>query len=226
MGCEASEAPSYIYKMSSVYDENAARKVYPDIDTLLASRDPMQFRLDHVRRIQDHIMSDISERERMSKVVGKYAAVLNFIDKSLVVLSTASGGISIASFATAIGAPVGIASASIGLIFALSSGFVKKFLAMTTKKKYKHRSIALLARSKLNTIDKMISKAIQNSNISDEEFRLISDEAFKYDRLKDDIRMGFSNRVGDFERENLLKQGQQMGANEIITRFRKASGDT
>ena len=76
----------------------------------------------------------------------------------------------------------------------------------------------------MNSIETMVSRAIQDSNISHEEFKLISDEGLKYDKLKDDIRMGIGNRAGDFERENLLKQGQQMGAEEAIAKIRKASG--
>ena len=52
-------------------------------------------------------------------------------DKSLIVLSAASGNISIASFATVIGTPVGIASASLSLTFSLST-------KTTRNKKKKH----------------------------------------------------------------------------------------
>ena len=48
----------------------------------------------------------------MSKRLSKYAALFDYFDKSLLVLSVTTGNISIASFATAIGAPVGIKSAS------------------------------------------------------------------------------------------------------------------
>ena len=45
--------------------------------------------------------------------------------ESSIVLSVTSGSISIASFATVIGTPVGIASASLNLTFSLSTGIVK-----------------------------------------------------------------------------------------------------
>ena len=62
----------------------------------------------------------------MSKMLSKYIASFDYFDKSLNVLSEASGSISIASFATVIGKPVGIASASFSLAFSLSTGLVKK----------------------------------------------------------------------------------------------------
>ena len=60
------------------------------------------------------------------------------IDKILIILSATTGGISIISFTTAIGAPVGIASASFTLIFSLTTGIIKKLLDITRRKKKKH----------------------------------------------------------------------------------------
>ena len=60
----------------------------------------------------------------MSKRLSKYIASFDYFDKSLIALSATSGRISIASFATVIGTPVGIASASLGLTFSLSTGLV------------------------------------------------------------------------------------------------------
>ena len=61
----------------------------------------------------------------MSKSLSKYIASFDYLDKSLIVLSVATGSISIASFATAIGTPVGIMSASCSLTFSITTGFVK-----------------------------------------------------------------------------------------------------
>ena len=62
----------------------------------------------------------------MSKKLSKYIAFWDYLDKSLIVLSATSCSISIASFATVIGKPVGIASASLSLAFSMSTGLVKK----------------------------------------------------------------------------------------------------
>ena len=87
----------------------------------------------------------------MSKRLSKYIASFDYFDKSLIVLSVETGSISTASFATVIGAPVGIVSASCSLAF---SGFVKKFLKTTRNKKKKHNKTVMLARSKLNSMKK------------------------------------------------------------------------
>ena len=53
----------------------------------------------------------------------------------LIVLSVATGSISIASFSTVIGAPAGFMSASCSLAFSIATGFVKKKLKTTRNKK-------------------------------------------------------------------------------------------
>ena len=67
------------------------------------------------------------ERELMSEKLSKYIAFCNYFDKLLIVLSETNSSISIASFVTVIGTPVGIASASISLTFLLSTGLAKSY---------------------------------------------------------------------------------------------------
>ena len=109
-----------------------------------------QFRLNRINEIKDYFVAEIKERELMSKRLSKYIASFDYFDKSLIVLSVTTGSISIASFATVIGAPVGIVSASFSLAFSISTGIIKKLLKTTRNKKRTHNQIAMLARNKLN----------------------------------------------------------------------------
>ena len=102
----------------------------------------------------------------MSKRFSKYITSCDYFDKALSVLSVTTGSISIASFATVIGATVRIASASFSLEFSISAGIVKKLLKTTRNKKKKRNKIVMLARSKLNSIESKISKALINDEIS------------------------------------------------------------
>ena len=99
--------------------------IYPNLNANISNE--QQFRLHKINEIKDYFLADIRERELISKNI-KYIASLDYFDKSLNVLSILSGSISIALFATVIGAPVGIIGASCGLTFSVISGFVKKIL--------------------------------------------------------------------------------------------------
>ena len=99
--------------------------------------DQTKFRLNEINKIKDYFNSEIQERKRMSKKLSKYIAAFDYIDKTLIVLSATSGGISIISFTSVIGIPAGIASASFTLVFSLTIGIIKKLLKVTRKKKKK-----------------------------------------------------------------------------------------
>ena len=146
----------------------------------------------------------------MSKRLRKYIAFCDYFDKSLIVLSATSGSISITSFATVIGTPVGIASASLSLTFSLSTGIVKKLLKTTRNKKKKHNKIIMLDRSTLNSIESKVSEALIKSETSDEDFMVILNEEKKYRELKESIRMMNSQRSGS-EKINLIEEGKKIG---------------
>ena len=76
------------------------------------SNDQQQFRLNKINEVKDYFIAEIRERELMGKTLSDYITSFDYFDKSLIVLSATSGSISIAAFATVIGAPVGLPSAS------------------------------------------------------------------------------------------------------------------
>ena len=92
------------------------------------------------------------------------------------------------SFTSIVGAPVGIASASFTLIFSLTTGIVKKLLNITRNKKKKHDKILMLAKSKLNSIETLISQALIDMEISHKEFITILKEKDKYEKMKDNLK--------------------------------------
>ena len=100
-------------------------------------KDQQQFRLNKISEVRDYFISEIRERELMSKRLSKYVASFNYFDRSLTVLSSTSGSISIASFENVIGAPVGITSANFSLAFSMSTGIAKKGIKNTGKEKEK-----------------------------------------------------------------------------------------
>ena len=67
-----------------------------------------QFWLNKISNIEDYFIAEIKERELMSKKLSKYIYIFDYFDKLLIVLTVTSDGVSIASFATVIGIPVGI----------------------------------------------------------------------------------------------------------------------
>ena len=118
----------------------------------VALSDQTKFRINEIIKIKDYFYSEIQERKVMSKKLSKYIAAFDYIDKNLIVLSAISGWISIISFTSVIGVPVGITSPSFSLVFSLITGIIKKLLKITKNKMNNNNNIFMLAKSKLNSI--------------------------------------------------------------------------
>ena len=192
------------------HDFHKTLNMYPNISN------DQQFRLNKINEIKDYFVAEIRERELTSKNLSQYIASFEYLDKSLTVLSVATGNISIASFATAIGAPEGIISASCSFAFSITTGFVKKFLK-TIRNKKKHSKVVILARSKLISIESKISEALINNEISHEDFESIINEENKYRKLKESIRT-MNSHGSDAEKVSLIEEGKKIGINEVIKR--------
>ena len=146
--------------------------------------DQTKFRLSEIIGIENYFYQEINQQKSYSKKLNKYVTIFDYIDKILIILSVTSSGISIISFASAIGASAGVVSASLTLIFSITTGIVKKLLDIIRKKKKRHNKIIMLAKSKLNSIESLISQALNDLDISHEEFTIILDEKNKYERMK------------------------------------------
>ena len=95
-----------------------------NMDAILLS-DQTKFRLDKINKIKNYFNSEIQERKTMSKKLSTHIAAFDYIDKTLIVLSVTSGGISIIFFTSVVGIPAGLASASFTLVFSLTTGIIK-----------------------------------------------------------------------------------------------------
>ena len=137
--------------------------IYPNLGVSLSNQ--QQFGLNKTNEIKGYLAAEIKERVLMSTRLSKYIA-------------------SIRSFATVIGAPAGMVSASFILAFSISAGIIKELLKTIRNKKKKQNKIVILARSKLNSIESKITEALKNNEISHENFMAIINEEKKYQELK------------------------------------------
>ena len=121
-----------------------------------------------IKKIENCFINDINQQKAQSKKLSRYVTIFDYIDKILIVLSATTSVVSIISFISTIGKSVEIVSPSFTLIFSLTTGKVKKLLNMTINK-----HLLMLAESKFNSIETLISQALGNLDISHEEFMMI-----------------------------------------------------
>ena len=145
--------------------------------------------LSEIIGIDNYFFQEINQRKSCSKKLNKYVVTtFDYIDNILIILSATKSRVSIILFTSIIGVPVGIASASLTLIFSLTTALVKKVLNITRNKKKKHDKILMLAKSKLNSIETLIFQALIDLDISHKEFIKILREKDKYEQMKENLR--------------------------------------
>ena len=108
--------------------------------------------------------------------------------KFLIVFSALSGGVYIISSVSVVEASAGIAGVSFTLIVSLTTGTIKILLSITRNKKKKHDKILMLAKSKLDSIETLVSQALIDIEISHEELNMILKEKEKCEKMKENVR--------------------------------------
>ena len=147
-----------------------------------------KYRLDEINKIRDYFNNEIKERKDIIKKLNKYLVSFDYLDKIFITLSASFGTLSIASCASVVGIPAGITGTSLTLVFTIGTGISKSLLELTKKRKKKHNKIIVLAKNKLNTIDTLLSSALNDSEISHEEFSNIITEANIYENIEENIK--------------------------------------
>ena len=112
---------------------------------------------------------------------------MNYIDHSLILISTITGCVSISAFSSLVGIPIGIVRSIIGLKVCVITAGIKKFNSIIKKKKKKHDKIVLLAKSKSDSIEALISKALIDSNIRRDELVLMNNVLKEFYDMKKEI---------------------------------------
>ena len=92
---------------------------------------------------------------------------------------------------------------------------------MTKKRKKKHNKIIALAKSKLNTIDTLLSSALNDSKISHEDFTNIITERNVYENIKENIKD--AAELSSLERTTESSSLERMAEPSVLARIEEKS---
>ena len=85
----------------------------------------------------------------------------------IILVSTVTGCVSIYAFASLVGIPLGTVCSAVGIKHCAITARIEKYKSIIKLKKNKHDKLVLLAKSKLNSLEVLTSKALIDSNIHD-----------------------------------------------------------
>ena len=104
-----------------------------------------------------------------------------YIEHILILASAVTECTSVSPFLSLIGISIETASSARGLNIGAITSAIKKYKSVIKKMKKKHYKIVLLAESKLNSIEILISKALIYSDICHEKCVLINNVLKEYE---------------------------------------------
>ena len=139
-----------------------------------------KFRKKNIDKRRNYLSEKINQNDLMRRKNKNVYTVLDYIEYQLILIFTVSGCVSISAFALA-GIHIGITSSEIELTICLITAGIKKYKSIIKKEKKKHDKIVLLAKSKLNSVEVLTSKALID------EFALTNDVLKEFYHMKEEI---------------------------------------
>ena len=207
----------------SVYNNN---KVYPTLPSAPEDSTAQKYRLQKISEIETFFLHEIDEREKLAKKFRRIGNSILIVDTGLIITIVISGTASIATISSGVAIPIGIVLTGTGLLLSIATTVTRKSLNAIRVKQKKHDQIILLAQTKLESIQDMISKALTDGNISDLEFERILSELDRYRTLKQEVRNKAkkkSESITDEQREAILQQGREEGRNAFLKQIANTS---
>ena len=169
------------------YNENNNNELYP----VLQNADPNNFRLQKSSEVLQNLEKEVKHYEDMRKKYNRARGILTKISVCsgliLAILSASGLGTSLTGFGTIVGIPLSVVG---GIFGGISVGFGAASKRLSNKVS-KHEQTAAIAKSKLNTINDLVSKALKDNVISDQEFSIILSEFEKFQKMKLEVRQKF-----------------------------------
>ena len=131
------------------------------------------------------------------------------VDTVLITITLGAGAGGIGLLSTVVVAPTVIVIEGVVLFTGLLSIIGKYSVKKSTSKAEKNEKIKTIASTKLDTISSLISKALSDNKVTDEEFPLIMEELEKYKVMKEEVRAKTKKKIATEKEETLIERGRQ-----------------
>ena len=142
------------------------------------------YRLMRIGKIRDYFDQEIKYQQFLTSKLSKYLTGFDYADKILTVFLTVFSGTNIFAHVRGRKQLAALISSIFLLLFCLSSGVVKKLQQETKTRKEKHNRLLYLAKNKLDCVEMLISKSVENGIIDHNELLAIIKEKKGYGNQK------------------------------------------
>ena len=179
-----------------------APPTYPELPT----EDGQNYRLQKISEIEKQLIKERDARKALYKKYKRGINITDGVDTTLI-----SAGLVIAGVGLA--APILLPFEIAAIVFGTVGVSIKIIRRKLMSKAQKHYEIKTIGESKLNLIKNLISKALNDGQISEQEFKMVLDELDRYNVLKEKTHSKQSG-LSETEKKKLIEEGkaQALGA--------------
>ena len=204
-------------------------KIYPPIPSAPEADESQAFRLQTIKEIENFLTAEITERSRLSKKFENCSSITSYLQYGSTATMVITGGGGVACLSTGIGAPIAFALGGIGLFSALTSGVAVRLSKIYSLKARKHHDILVVAQTVLDGVHLQISKAIQDSTVTHEEFQQVVNAKQRYLAKKHKLRSQSKKAIKEIyekQKRELVEQGRREGREEVAKKLVNSSAAT
>ena len=182
---------------------------------------PQDFGLAKVNETAATLAQEVSHYWLVGKKYKQVKTVTNWLVGGSGVFSAAVSNASLGTALSVIGIPAAVPLRAVGGCFALASSWFVIAGKKHDAKIKKHHEIVTLALAKRDTVDRLLSKAINDNRLSDAGFQIIISELEQYNVLKEKVRAKLTrkpscNNAADVDVEKVKKD---VGRSEVEAEF-------
>ena len=171
------------------YTESIYPRVLPSAPTYEQEHEQANdFRLKHIKDVKQELERTSDIRKTLRKRYSNLISSLDYSNYALNTVSCISGVSSVFLLSTVALVPVSVVLGGVSAGCGVASVIVTKLNKKFKHKQDKHRDIYNLCENKLNTINSILSKALNDGFISNEEFDLILKEEKHFREMKESIK--------------------------------------
>ena len=198
-----------------------SNNIYPNLPQ---TQTPHDFRLTKINEITAELSHEVQHDRIVAKKYKRAKTICNWSAGGSGLISAAASSASLGTALSIIGLPATIPLiAVIGCTALASSGFVVGAKKLDAKLK-KHNEIVTLALAERDTVDRLVSRAFNDGQVSDAEFEIISAELSQYHVLKERVRAKLTRKpskqnVDSVDVEKIKDEGRKQSRREAETEY-------
>lgn len=195
--------------------EISRKSIYPSLEPTAPileedeEDEGQNFRLTKINEVHQFLENEQEKRSEISKKYRKVVKAIDGTNAALVGFTTLAGATGAVLLATVVAIPVAVILESLTCVTGALSCLGTILSRRLLKKSQKHEKLAVLACSKLNSISNHVSQALDDNDISHDEFKLIMEELEKYKTLKLQVRAKTQKDISEDEKKDLIAKGRE-----------------